>query len=225
MRFYDLHVNVTDINKIEEIVDLAKRMGYSGIGLTVRNLDQLKKLKEKIKDIHTNLDLVACAEIEADGVKQMKREISKFRKEADIIIVSGGEYNINRAASEDERVDIISHPEYKRKDSGMDDIIARSATEKNVAIEIDFHEILETYRKIRSHVMNHISKNIRICKKYKTPIIITSNSIDKWTMRDPRELAAIGQILGMDLKDSMDSVSSVPELLVQSNRRKMNNYK
>lgn len=225
MRFYDLHVNITDIDKIEEITDLAKRMGYSGIGLTVRDLNQLEELKEKIKKIKTDLDLVTCAEIEVNGIKQMKREISKFRKHADIVIVYGGEYNINRAASEDERVDIISHPEYRRKDSGLDEIIARAASERNIAIEINFHEILETYRKIRSHVMNHISKNIRICKRHGTPVIITSDSVDKWTMRDPRELAAMGQILGMNLEDSMNSVSSVPESFVQSNRRKMANYR
>ena len=224
MKFYDLHVNITDLDKLEEVIRLAEKMEYSGIGLTVKDMSQLKKLREKAKKIKTSLDLVFCAEIQAEGVKQMKRDVSKFRKEADVILVFGGEYNINRAAAEDERVDIISHPEYRRRDSGLDEIIARSAAEKGVAIEVNFHEILETYRKIRSHVLYHISKNIEICKKYKTPVVITSDSIDKWTMRDPRQLASIGQILGMGLKDSMESVSKVPENIVGKNRRKLENY-
>lgn len=224
MKFYDLHVHV-DVEKLEEVVELAERLEYSGIGLTVASMEDLKRLKEKIKKINSNLDLVTCIEIQAKGVKEMKREISKFRKTVDIITIFGGEYNINRAAVEDERVDILSHPEYMRKDSGVDEIIARSAWEKNVTIEINFHEILETYRKIRAHILNHLSRNVDLCKKYDAPIVITSGANDKWGMRDPRELAAIGQLLGMNLNESMKSVSLIPESIIENNRRKLKGYR
>ncbi|MCD6368094.1 MAG: hypothetical protein J7L45_03355 [Candidatus Aenigmarchaeota archaeon] len=224
MKFYDLHVHVNDPDKIDEIVEMAQRLGFYGIGLTVTTLEELKKLKETIKKVNTNIDLITSVEIIASGTRDLKRKVSKFRKMAEVIIVYGGEYNINRIAAEDERVDIISHPEYKRKDSGLDEIIARSAKERNVAIEINFNEILETYRKIRSHVFNHMMKNISICKKHNTMMVISSDAKSPWEMRDPRELSSIGQILGMDLKESIDAVSTIPELMVESNRRKLKNF-
>ena len=224
MKFYDLHVHVNDPDKIDEIVEMAQRLGFYGIGLTVTTLEELKKLKETIKKVNTNIDLITSVEIIASGTRDLKRKVSKFRKMAEVIIVYGGEYNINRIAAEDERVDIISHPEHKRKDSGIDEIIARSAKERNVAIEINFNEILETYRKIRSHVFNHMMKNISICKKHDTMMVISSDAKSHWEMRDPRELSSIGQILGMDLKESIDAVSTIPEFIVESNRRKLKNF-
>ena len=109
---------------------------------------------------------------------------------------------------------MLSHPEYKRSDSGIDHIIARLAAEKNVAIEINFHEILETFRKVRSFVLSHMKLNIELAREFGAQIIITSGARCKWDMRDPRELAAIGQILGMSLEDSMKSVSEIPKRIL-----------
>jgi len=219
MDFYDLHVEIEDLKEIDEVIEISKKLGYSGIGITLKyaNLNDLKELKK----IKSEIDLVSCVEISAQGVKELKRKISKARKIVDIVIVSGGDYKINRAAAEDSRVDILSHPEYKRMDSGVDHIIARAAGENNVAIEINFHEILETFRKIRAHVLGHMRNNIHLALEYNVPIVITSSALNKWELRGPRELAAIGQAIGMSLEDSMKSVSDIPKGIVDENRRKL----
>ena len=215
MKFYDMNIRLQKIDDFEEVVGIARRLGYSGLGIVERyaNLDLYKKIEKKSKELK-DFRVVPGIEIEADGVKELKREINKANKVTDFIVVSGGKYKINRAAAEDKRVSILSKPEYKRSDSGIDHIIARFAAQNSVTIELNFHEILKTFRKIRSFVLNHMAKNIELANKFNTDIIITSGSRKKWDMRDPRQLASIGQILGMSLEDSMNSVSSIPEKII-----------
>lgn len=216
MEFYDLNIHLENLEELDEVIETAKRLGYSGICLIEKyaNLDRFKKIRDMTKSVE-GLRIITGIEVEADGVKELKRMLSKAKNFSNLIIISGGEYKINRAASEDSRVSILSHPEYRRSDSGVDHIIARFASENNVAIEINFHEILETFRKVRSYVLNHMRLNIQLAKKFGTHVVINSGARTKWDMRDPRELAAIGQILGMSLEDSMKSVSEIPKNIIR----------
>ncbi|UCG95153.1 MAG: hypothetical protein JSV92_03870 [archaeon] len=216
MEFYDLNIQLEDLEELDEVIEMAKRLGYSGIGLIEKyaNLDRFNKIREKAKKTG-DLRIIPGIEVGAEGVRELKRAISKAKKHSNFIIVSGGEYKINRAASEDSRVSIISHPEYKRSDSGVDHVIAKFASDNGVAIEINFHEILETFRKIRSFVLSHMRLNVELAQKYGARVVINSGARGKWDMRDPRELAAIGQILGMNLEDSMNSVSEIPKSIVR----------
>jgi len=214
MEFYDLNIRLEDMAELEQVIETAKKLGFSHIGIIEKyaNLDRFKKIQEAAKK--SNLGIIPGIEVEADGVKELKRAIIKATRYTNFIVVSGGEYKINRAASEDPRVSIISHPEYKRSDSGVDHVIAKFAAENGVAIEINFHGILSTFRKIRSFVLSHMKLNVELARKYGTRVVINSGARSRWDMRDPRELAAIGQVLGMSLEDSMNSVSSVPRLVV-----------
>lgn len=210
MEFYDLNIQMENLEDMDKIVETAKRLGYSGIGLVEKyaNLDRFKKIEEKAKSVK-DLKVILGIEVEVDGVKELKRAVMKAKKYSNFVVVYGGEYKINRAAAEDSHVSVLSHPEYKRSDSGVDHIIAKFAAENGVAIEINFHEVLETFRKIRSFVLGHMRLNVELARKYGTPVIITSGARSKWDMRDPRELAAIGQVLGMSLEESMSSVSEI----------------
>ncbi len=215
MEFYDLNVRLENIEEFDEVVEMAKKLGYSGIGIIepYANLDRFKKIKSLAAEVK-GLKVIPGLEIEARGVRELRRGISKAKRYTNLVVVYGGEYKINRAAVENPRVSILSHPEYKRSDSGVDHIIARFAAEKNVAIEINFHEILETFRKIRAFVLSHMITNVELAKKFGAPVIITSGARSKWEMRDPRELAAVGQILGMSLEESMKSVSEIPKKII-----------
>lgn len=219
MEFYDLNIQPDNLEELDEIVETAKRLGYSGIGLVEKyaNLDSFRKIQEKAK-LTKEIRIIPGILVEADGVKEFKRAVLKAKKYSNFIVVSGGEYKINRAASEDTRVSILSHPEYKRSDSGIDHVIAKFAAENRVAIEMNFHEIMETFRKIRSFVLGHMRLNLELAKKYGAPVIITSGARCRWDMRDPRELAAIGQVLGMSLEESMCSVSETPKNIAGDRR-------
>jgi ribonuclease P/MRP protein subunit RPP1 len=149
--------------------------------------------------------------------------VKKIRNKVEVLMVHGGDYDVNRAACENSMVDILCHPELGRKDSGLDHICMKSAEENRVAIEINFREILESYKRHRVYILSAMKRNIKLCKKYNTLIITTSGAVSKWNMRPGRELASVSHILGMELGEAIASVSTVPEELVKTNREKLAN--
>lgn len=230
MKFYDLHVksNLSDgENSIEEMVGFAERLGYSGIAICddYESKEKLVELKNMVKEIRTEIGVYPGVLIRADSVSDMKEKISKVREKALIVIVAGGNYEINRAACEDPRVDILAHPEQGRIDSGLDDVCMEAATQNNVAIQINFREILYSFRKQRSYTLNHISKNIELANHFRTPVVICSGAQSTWDMRAPRELVSIGNVLGLDISKAFLGITTVPQGIVESNKKTLEGRK
>ena len=201
-------------------------MGYAGIAIcdNYQGLEKLNELKneiDKIKDFEVYLGV----KIQAKNVNELKEILSKVREKVMIVAVSGGDYLINRAACEDPRVDILSHPENGRFDNGLDEPCLKLATDNNVAIEINFREILNSFRRPRSYTLNHISQNIMLCNNFKNPMIINSGAESIWDMRTPRDLISIANVLGMDIGKAFLSMSSVPLEIINENKRTLEGKK
>ncbi|MFH1631280.1 MAG: RNase P subunit p30 family protein [Candidatus Aenigmatarchaeota archaeon] len=215
--FYDLHTNTNDTigeNSIEDMIAVAKRMGLSGLGVV--------RFDKVGKKVHSDeIDIVDCVMIRTEKVDELNRLIQKFRNDAEVIMVYGGDYDINRAACENSMVDVLCHPELGRSDSGFDHICARAAHGNNVAIEINFREVLELSGRHRASVIANMKKNVMLCNKFGTKMIATSSSISKWDIRTGRELVAILNLFGMDLGIAISSVSTVPENIAKVNREKL----
>ncbi len=230
MKFYDLHVqsNFSEgENSIEELAKFAKNLGYSGIAVCdyFESMEKLRKLKEIIKSMDIDIEVFPGVEIRTKSVEELKEIIKKVREEVLIVVVSGGNYLINRAACEDSRVDILAHPELGRNDSGLDHICARAAAENNVAIEINFREMLYSFRKPRSHIFAHISRNIKLCTKFNTPLVICSGARSIWDMRGARELVSVANTLGLDLSKAFAAVTSTPQQIIEDNKKKLEGKK
>lgn len=230
MKFYDLHVQSNlsgGENTIEQIAEFAKKLGYSGIAIcdNFQGLEKLKELENEIKKLKTDIEIYLGVNIQSQDVRALKEMISKVREKVMIVIVSGGDYSINRAACEDPRVDILSHPEAGRIDSGLDQPCLELATQNNVAIQINFKEIVYSFRRPRSYILNHIAKNIRMCNHFRTPMIICSGAQSIWDMRSPRELISIANVLGMDISKAFLSISSVPIEIIENNKKTLEGKK
>ncbi|RLJ04899.1 MAG: ribonuclease P [Candidatus Aenigmatarchaeota archaeon] len=225
MKYYDLHVH-TNVsvgeNSLEEIVEQAKRLNIDGLGITdyFSTVDEFMRRK-KVK--RPDIDIVFGVIIRAETESQLKKTVNAVRNKAELILVHGGNYEINRLASEMPEVDILAHPELERRDSGIDHIVARNMGENNVALEINFREILESFKKHRAYVLSNMRRNIYLAKKYNVPIVTTSSAYSIWGMRACRDLASFANLLGLDLPEAIATVSSTPEQIITSNRRKLAN--
>lgn len=220
MPFYDMHVHTSlsiGEDPVEEMANFAKRLGLSGIAIVRYYTHQKLSELPKIEDI----DLINTAIIKPNSAEELATMARKIRNDAELLIVHGGDYDVNRAACENSMVDILAHPELGRKDSGLDHICAKAARENGVAIEVNFREVLESYKKRRVFVLSAIKRNIKLCRNYDVKIITTSGAVNRWGLRSGRELAAISNLLGMDLGIAIDSVSTVPEEILRTNREKL----
>jgi ribonuclease P/MRP protein subunit RPP1 len=89
------------------------------------------------------------------------------------------------------------------------------AAKNDVAIEINFREILITNKKTRAMVMANIAKNIKLAKKYHAPIIICSGAISHWELRAPECLVSMACQLGLELSEAKKAISEVPKKIVE----------
>lgn len=224
MKFYDLHVQSRmsgGENTVEQLVDFAKRLGYSGIAIcdNYQGPEKLDELKNEIAKLNTDLEVYLGVKIQAKTVSEMKEILSRVRDKVMIVAVSGGDYLINRAACEDSRVDILSHPEFGRFDSGLDEPCLELAAQNNVAIEINFRNVLNSFRRVRSYLLQSLEQNIRLCENFKTPMITCSGAQSTWDMRAPRDMISLANVLGMDISKAFSSMSSNALQIVEENKK------
>src|SRR3972149_9220831 len=102
MKFFDLHVKTKLSNgehSIEEMIEFAEKLGYHGIAISdnFESLEKLKEMKRIVKGL-SSIEVYPGVHLEANDVNHMNQLINKVRDEVLIVIVHGGDYNINRAA-------------------------------------------------------------------------------------------------------------------------------
>lgn len=218
--FYDLHVHTNlsiGENTVEEMAGMARQLGLGGLGIArYYNGTKLEKLA-KVKDF----DVIDAVIVKPADLEELDKLVKKVRNKAELLMIHGGDYDINRAACENSMVDVLCHPELGRKDSGLDHVCVKAAQENGVAIEINFREVLESYKRYRVHILSNMGKNVKLCNKYEAGVVTNSGAITKWGLRAGRDLAAITNILGMELGKAIGSVSTVPEEIVKANRDKL----
>ncbi len=223
MKFYDIGIQTSisgGESSLGQIIHFAEKFGFNGIVICGKP-EFLNQLKEAIKVAEPDIEVYAGIKIEAKNPQEMRNLVNKYREEAAIVVVAGGDYDINRAACENPKVDILAHPEKGRMDNGLDEASIKFAVNNNVAIGIDFAEILHSFRRGRSYNLSHISKNVMLCKEFGAHAVLSSGARSKWDMRDPRELIALGTVLGMELNKAFDSMSTIPEQMIEKNRAKL----
>ncbi len=218
--YCDMHVTTKHsygVNSVEEIAGHAEKLGLDTIVILdgIDSLEDLESVKKDVMSVKSDVNILVGVEIKAENSSELNKQISRFRDKADVIAVYGGELEINRAAVENPRVDLLVHPELKRKDSGMDHVMMKLAAENNVAIELNFREYLHSYKRIRSYVLSHMRNNVMLAQKYGAHIVAASGAESVWDMRAGRELASLAYICGLDREKAVKSVSDVPLYLVK----------
>jgi len=230
MKFYDLFVQ-SDLSggesSLQQLVDFAKKLGYSGIAVcdNYQGLEKLEELKNRISELKTDLEVYPSVNIIPTSVNEMKEIVNKVREKVNLVVVSGSDYSVNRAACDDSRIDILMHPELGRPDSGLDEPSLEAATQNNVAIGISFREILFNFRKPRAYILNHISKNLILCDHFRTPFVVCSCAQNVWGMRSPREFVSLVNVLGLDIGKAFAATTSTPQSIVEENKKTLEGNK
>jgi len=229
MNFLDLHVHSAfsgGTSSLEQLASTAKELGYTGICFAeyFQNESQLKKLKEEVAKVSQKVGIEIYLGFEARNPKELYNLVER-RRMFDILLVQGGDLKMNRLACETPQVDILTHPENNRNDSGLNQVLVKFAAENNVAIEVNFREILLASKRTRNMIMRHMSQNVRIAKKFHAPMILCSGGISHFELRDPQIMISMANQLGLELNEAKDSISKIPENIIkQSKERKSDKW-
>lgn len=205
-----------DNGNIKEIISMAECLGNKKLILVkeIKTLKDLKKWKEEFSKITSDLDLVFGAEIVPRNVNELENVLGQVRKETEIIVVSGGNYDVNRAAVENEMVDILMHPEEDRTDRGLDDYTANQAKKNGVIIGISFRKILESYKKSKAFKLSFITQNINLLDSKN--IAVVSDAYSKWELRPAKDM---DDFLLTLTKKNVDSTKNLEEKTNKNKKR------
>lgn len=216
-KFYDLNVHSMPDGEstIEELTSLAKHFGYSGLAITNHSNSGVAPMVAKTEDF----EILRGIEIVTTSPSKLHGLIGKYRKNVDVLIVHGGNENINREAVENPNVDVLAHPQMGRH-SGLNHILAKSASENNVAIEFNLDAIIKGRGGRRVQTLSNFRTNLNIARKYDVPMLLTSNASSYFDLRAPREMIAVAGLFGMNKDEAVSALSLTAEGIIEKKRLK-----
>jgi ribonuclease P/MRP protein subunit RPP1 len=155
------------------------------------------------------IDIIQGVEVVARNAGDLRRQVDRFRGRVRVLAVHGGDPVINRAACEDERVDILMHPP-DGKTSGINHILAKLAADKNVAIGFELLPVICSKGGSRVRTLSSYRTNLALARKYGAPFVVVSGAMSFYDMRDVRAAVAVCKLFGMGEKDAIKGLSDHP---------------
>lgn len=155
----------------KEFVLMAERLGYSEL-VFIGNADVIK-LKSKLK--------LSCSKrIYRSDFKKDRNLIES--KKADLI------YDFEQASKKDSM---------HFRSSGLNQVLLKLMKEKNVSYGLNFSQVLNASKQEQPKIIGRIMQNIRLCRKYKVPVVVGSFASNPFQMRDYKDLMAFARTLGL----------------------------
>ena len=166
----------------------------------------LMKKSIEIEKLASELGLTKVRFLDSDFVilkgktqKELLKEIENARNKKLKTIFKADSEEMLRFALEKNGVDIVYgmetlHP----KDSmhfvrgGLDQVLCKIAAEKGKTLAFSFSELLNSSDK--GKLLARIIFNVKLCKKYKVPLLLCSFAGSQEEMRSAKDLQALGRV-------------------------------
>jgi len=203
-KFYDFYTHPDNASLMAEV---GKRYGYSGIAVVGHDTNEKTNFPE-------DFSIYRGVKIQAKP-SRIREEIRKYKDSDHILIVEGGEDEINRAAVETEGLDILLHP------LEFNNVLAKAASDNSVSIGFNLGLLIWLQGVERVRELKTMRINLKHARKYKLQLILTSAANSIYDMRAPREMVAISSLFGMTEKEAVDAMSAAPLNIL---RRKSLNF-
>ena len=215
-KFLDLNIRPLKEELRRSMLELATDLGYKGVGLTT------EKPPER-GEISPELDFVSRVTLRPSNVNDLTKSLRRIRRKYVIIAVECHSKNVARQAAKDNRVDILNFPVSisARRRVRFDRQEASLAGGANSVYEVNVSDLLGVGPLILSRLLSMFREEVENAKRYDVPVIVSSGADEPLMMREPRSLAAVLSLLGLDEKESLDAVSTTPWGIAEGNREKM----
>ena len=136
----------TRASEIRETALMARRLGFSGIGIILGQEEAEKGMKAEGID-------VARGVLVSGNPDEIRKRARAVRRGTEIVVAAGGEEALNRAILETPEVDVLSG-HLINGSCGINHVLARLAARNSVALEFDFCLLLGSWKKQRAGVVS-----------------------------------------------------------------------
>ncbi|MBN2335916.1 hypothetical protein JXL21_10195 [Candidatus Bathyarchaeota archaeon] len=209
-RYIDLHL-APEQGCVDEMIGSAAELGYCAVGCTLKPPPDPK------------VEVVSRLDIAPRNQQQLLSLLKKNRFRYEVISVLCLSKSVARQAAKDHRVDILRFPDdpHRRRDVWLDRHQAKLAGETNCCYEVDAGTLLTGEPTRLSHTITQIRRELENAHKHDIPVVLSSGAGTSYGMREPRALAALVALAGVDEKEAVEMISSNPWALVERNRDKL----
>ncbi|HOM96027.1 MAG: hypothetical protein GX941_10030 [Candidatus Methanofastidiosa archaeon] len=146
---------------------------------------------------------------ESKNVKKIVRKADSM----DVIFFKSRDSKENREALKNKELTLVSNPD------NLDSVCFNLAKENSIGFELNLQEFINNQRYRRVKVLETYRELLKAYKKYSFPIVLTSGAKDIYEKKTPLTLISFGCILGMDIRESKASITTVPEMLIYKNQK------
>ena len=238
MKFYDLNLRGQNYDNDLVLVKEANKFGWDYLNLNYSHdnfekaLEYKDDLIEELSSVDFNqtyrnkktnfkhAELSMGINILNANSNEIRKIINKYRNKSNYISCLGGDLKVNRSVCENRRIDVLSRPYYKRKDSGMNHVLAKEAQRNNVAIELCFRDILNNRLKYRARVISSFKEIMMFHRKFKFPLILTTDSKSIYHVRSTRDIAAFFKSVGFSDEEIYNGFYYYPKKIVDFNKER-----
>ena len=238
MKFYDLNLRGQNYDNDLALVKEANKFGWDYLNLNYSPLNFEKALdyKDDLIDELSSVDfnqtyrskktnfehaeLSIGINILNANSNEIRKIINRYRNKSNYISCLGGDLKINRSVCENHRIDVLSRPYYKRRDSGMNHVLAKEAKRNNVAIELCFRDILNNHLRYRANVISSFKEILKFHRKFKFPLILTTDSKSIYDVRSTRDIVSFFKSIGFSNEEIYNGFYYYPKQIVDFNKER-----
>ena len=194
----------------------AASLGYDGV--VVRNHgDAPAEYDARSVAEAFDVDVVDGVEVRTDDRSRAAGLVGRFREEATLVCVHGGDSSINRYAVEDPRVDVLTHP--MCGDGDVNHVLARAAAENGVRLEFSLADVLRADGGPRVRAISGLRKLRELVEAYDAPFVVSADPASHLDWRAPRELAAVGELVGFEAEAIREGLREWGRLAARNRER------
>ena len=219
-KFADIHLKLFEMNDavLTRTAKLIRDMGIDIVGIVVpQTLKQFEMSRIRTVLTKTGINVATRVDLNPKNRNQLLSDLRSVRKRFEIVAVECRSHEVAAVACRDRRVDIISLPINNRRITYRMSLGGRY----RASLEINVAELISTGNLPRHVVLSRLRDVVSKVKSNHIPIVLSSGADNPLLLRAPREIAAIGTVLGMQSAEALDAVSTTPIAIVELNRKKL----
>ncbi len=222
-RYIDLGIDsrVQGLGGLEGIIEIACSMGFAVLGVKLdpqtgsQGLELLRGLSKKY-----GVGLVPRVDLMPRSRTYLLRDLAKYRDTYEVIAVRTASERLCKFAVQDDRVDLISLAS-KASAGAFSPSVAKIIAPNSKALEIELGSLILSKGQNRVELLYEISRRISLARRFQANLVISSGAVDKYLLRSPLDLVSVACLLSMKFTEALDSLSRIPESIVDRNQARL----
>lgn len=199
----------------------AHRYGFDGIVVRERPGPVAGPDPSTVADRY-GLEVVPAVELRPDGPGAASASLGAVPDDGSLLLLRGGSDRLNRFAVEHDRVDVLGAP--LSGDGGFNHVLAREAARNGVRVEIDLGPALRRRGGARVREIARLRDLHRVVDRYDAPYVVSAGPTDHLELRAPRELIALGEVLGFEPEELRAGLAEWGRLAARNRDRRSDGF-